>query len=317
MRVPPAVEVSAAAGAAIAARHGIAAPTLARLDHSGTSNTIYLLGGDYVLRVPRDDPARAAGVAAEAVAVAAARAAGVRTPRLVALDDTRDLLPVPYAIYERVPGIPLDRAAHEPANISEVWRELGRDLARLHANVRRDSPAGGLPDQATDPDPRPWLDALVAAELMLPDEARWLRAWLGRLERYARAPIAPRFCHGDVNAGNVMVAPGAPSYLALLDWGGAGWGDAAWDFVPVALPAVPLMLEGYRAVAPLEGDDTAEARILWHHIQLMLFTLRHGPPRERAWVARRLARLRDAIDIFLAAPRASWMANHHQGADHG
>jgi hypothetical protein len=33
--------------------------------------------------------------------VPAARVAGVRTPALIVFDDSLDLLPVPYAIYER------------------------------------------------------------------------------------------------------------------------------------------------------------------------------------------------------------------------
>jgi hypothetical protein len=68
------------------------------------------------------------------------------------------------------------------------------------------------------------------------------------------------------------------------------------------------MLAGYRAVARLERDDTAEARILWHHIQFALFGLRFGPPRERSWVQQRLARLRAAADLFVAQPNARWIA---------
>jgi hypothetical protein len=59
---------------------------------------------EYVLRVPRGAPPFVAAIRKESVAVPAARAAGVRTPALVAFDDSLDLLPVPYAIYEQVHG---------------------------------------------------------------------------------------------------------------------------------------------------------------------------------------------------------------------
>jgi hypothetical protein len=103
-----------------------------------------------------------------------------------------------------------------------------------------------------------------------------------------------------------MVRAGALDYLALIDWGSAGWGDPAWDFAGVPLRAVPWMLAGYRQVAPLDGDETAEARILWRHLQLALFLLRRGPVPGRAWAERPLAMLLEIMRFAIDSPAGPW-----------
>jgi len=63
----------------IAERHQLAGRTFRPLPASGVFNAIYLVGDDLVLRVPRNHPHFVAALAKEAIAVPAARAAGVRT----------------------------------------------------------------------------------------------------------------------------------------------------------------------------------------------------------------------------------------------
>jgi len=296
---PAPTEVSDAALHAIVARHGLGTRTFAQLAHVGSGNTVYFLGDEYVLRVPLNDPVRAAGAYTEAIAVPAARAAGVRTPPIVAFDDSRELLPVPYAVYERVPGEPLSALGCAPEAVAQVWRELGHDLALLHTGVPADGPAGQLRAPGEDPDPRPWIAGFARAGYMTPAEARRLLGWLDRLAPQAQAPVPPRFGHGDVNAANILVDPAAPAYLALIDWGGAGWSDAAWDFCPLALRVVPFVLAGYRAVAPLDNDPAAEARIAWHHVQLALYFIRPDRDPPRAQAEARIRRLLAELGWFL------------------
>ncbi len=181
MDVPPEIEVLPGTIAAIVARYGLGTSTAARLFHAGTSNSIYLLGDAFVLRVPHNHPTRIGAVATEVTAVTAAHAAGVSTPQLVVFDQSGEFLPVPYAIYERVHGITLASLGPDPPSLSHTWRELGRDLARLHSQVSVDGPAGRLPPIGSDLDPRLWLDDLTTTGMVLPDEAHWLRRWLDRL----------------------------------------------------------------------------------------------------------------------------------------
>jgi hypothetical protein len=73
---------------AIGERHNLHAEEISPLKDVGIFNSIYLVGSEYVLRVPRVAPPFVAAIRKESVAVPAARAAGVRTPALVVLDDS-------------------------------------------------------------------------------------------------------------------------------------------------------------------------------------------------------------------------------------
>ena len=289
----------------ISRRHGLTGEASPPLPEVGVFNRIYPLGRDLVLRVPRDHPAFVAAARKESVAVPAAREAGVRTPRMVSFDDTGDLLPVPYSVYERVHGDTLGLLDLDPAEATAAWRELGRDLARLHAGVPEDGPAAGL-ELEPMPDPRPWPEEIAAEGYFTSTEARWFSVWLDRLAPAALAPVRRRFLHGDSQATNVMVRAGTLEYLAVLDWGGSGWGDPAWDFAGVPLRVVPSMLEGYGEVAAPDGEETVEARILWRHLQLGLYLLRRDPQPGRSWAERPLGMLVDVTRFLLGDPGRGW-----------
>ena len=288
----------------ISERHGLDAGGFELLPQVGLLNRIYAFGEDFVLRVPRDHPVSAADARKEAVAVPVAREAGVRTPRLLAFDDSLDLLPVPYSIYERVHGETLGLLDRDPAASPDVWRELGRDLALLHSRVTEDGAAAGLELDAL-PDPRPWPSELAEAGLFSTTEARWLEGWLDRLAPEALAPVPRRFLHGDSQATNVMVERGSLRYLAVLDWGGCGWGDPAWDFAGVPLRVVPSMLEGYGEISPLHGP-AIEARILWRHLQLSLYLMRREPQPGSSWAERPLGMFVDVMRFLLDGPPELW-----------
>lgn len=198
MPLPAFPKVSVALARRVAEQHGLGARSVARLPSIGVFNAIYRLGDDLILRVPRPDPRVTAMLANEAIAVPTARTAGVRTPRLVVFDDSSTLLPVPYTIYERVPGEPLELLGLDPSATPAAYRELGRDLARLHTGVSPERAAGrlGAPNLPQgDPRPLPWH--LAAAGYCSAVEARWLGRWLERLPPLLEGPDARRFLHGD------------------------------------------------------------------------------------------------------------------------
>ena len=305
MQLPDFPQVSADALRAIAERHGLDAKGFSRLRNVGIFNVIYSLGSKYVLRVPRDAPPFVDAIRKESVAVPAARAAGVRTPALIAFDDSLELLPVPYAVYERVHGETLGLLDLEPTDTPGVWREVGRDLARLHEGVSDDGPVAGLELEPL-PDPRSLPDELASAGYFTSLEARWLSGWLERLAPEALAPVAKRFRHGDLQTTNVMVRHGSLEYLALIDWGGAGWGDPAEDFAGIPLRAVPFVLSGHREMASLLSDETAEARILWRHLQISLYLLSRPPQPGLSWAERPTAMFIEVMRFFLDPPGERW-----------
>jgi aminoglycoside phosphotransferase (APT) family kinase protein len=305
VNLPDVTEVSTEALHAIAGRHGLGVNTFSILPSVGIFNTIYLLGTELVLRVPRNHPNAFACLRKESVAVPAARRAGVRTPALLFFDDTRELLPVPYAIFERVHGETLGLLDLEPCNAAAAYRELGCDLALLHAGVSRSDAAGQLGSYEL-PDPRHEANELAVEGYFTSAEARWLTGWLERLAPAALASLPPCFLHGDTQATNMIVCPDSREYVALIDWGDARWGDAAFDFIGMPLRAVPFALEGHRAVAPLDDDETAEARILWHHLLLALLHLRRPPQPERSWAERPASMLIEIARFFLETPGLRW-----------
>ena len=89
-----------------------------------------------------------------------------------------------------------------------------------------------------------------------------------------------RFVHDDIKDSNLLPCDGE---VALIDWGDAGWGDAAIDFRNLPPERTVDVLHGYREVT--RTDDTFELRARWD--QLGALARRVAEPDER----RRLLRL--------------------------
>lgn len=202
----------------IAKRHH--ASYVRELPELGMFNGIFALGDDLILRVPRDNPFPISKTYKEQIAVAAARAVGVRTPAIVTFDDSLKLIAAPYAVYERVEGETLETLGLEPNETPEVWRELGRDFAHLHYGVENTGAVGEV-EAPNYPDPRELTDTLAQKGYFTKLEVRWLQRWLKHLAPAVQQPITKHFLHGDPQGTNVMVSGTTLSYLAVLDWGSA------------------------------------------------------------------------------------------------
>ncbi|HEU5089429.1 MAG TPA: phosphotransferase, partial [Roseiflexaceae bacterium] len=177
--------------ASIVARHGLRTRTWTRLASLGSAMTIFLLDDLYVLRIPRNQPEAVAGIRTDPIVIPEARRAGVHTPQLIAFDDQCDLLPVPYGVYERVPGEPLDRLALPRDATPNIWQALGRDLALLHYGVSRTGPAAQIAANAEVVDPLPWLDEITANALIMSSDRKWFTSWLEHLAPFAQLPFTP------------------------------------------------------------------------------------------------------------------------------
>jgi aminoglycoside phosphotransferase (APT) family kinase protein len=255
---------------AISERHNLGVSSFQKLNSTGMANVIYALDDDLILRIPSNDPSAVGQTMTESVAVPVARKLGIQTPALLVFDDSLEVLDVQFTIYERVRGDTLGLLDLEPNQIPETYRAIGRELATLHAGVLEvDDPLNRL-DHPGFEQPRATLEQLVSNGFMAANEARWLNAWCDLLEPAMLKPTKPKFLHNDVHDMNVMVNQGDHLYLALIDWGNAGWGDPAIEFRITPIQAVPFMLEGYRSVMPFEQEETFEARILWDQLGIAL-----------------------------------------------
>lgn len=301
MRLPDPVPAPAEALAAIRVRNGLPDALARQLPSFGITNTIYLLGEEVVLRVPRDRPRFIQTAYHEAIAAPIAYAIGLRTPRLLAFDDARDLLPVPYTLYERAPGLALGAACDDPALAAEAWRALGRELARLHMTTERRGRAAEL-ELDDPPDPREWAERLAREGYITATEARWLDGWLERLAPAALADVTPRLLHADTQATNIMVQPETLSFVALIDWGDARWGDPARDFIGMPPRAAPWAVQSYREACPSCALDGLEARVMWHNLALALRQLPRGPAPEQSWAERPATRLLDLLRFIHEGP---------------
>ena len=251
---------------ALFAWHGIRDQWLP-LPATGVANLIYATR-DVVLRLATDAPDAVDDARTESVAAPVARDAGIMTPRLIAFDDSRTLVDRPYSLWERVHGETMGVIDLDPRRLAHAWREVGRELARVHDRVR------------SCPDPNGWLDTpgrpldlAVHAERMRAEglvdrrAAGEMLSLIAELEPHVRAPNESRFLHDDMHAWNVMCTRDG-TLLALIDWGDAGWGDPTLDFGYVPLASMPDALAGYTLELPGGLGAFPEARFVWdklHH----------------------------------------------------
>ena len=116
--------------AAIARRHGLTADNVRPIP-AGVANHAFHLGDDLVLRIPRTTQFLA-DLVKEAAVIPAAVRVGVRTPDIVAFDDTCSEVNVPYMVLTRAPGLDLARLALSTTETEHVFHQVGRQLAKLH-----------------------------------------------------------------------------------------------------------------------------------------------------------------------------------------
>ena len=223
----------------IAQRHGFRGEPIERLATSGVVTSVYAVGSAVVLRVPREHPEGVSDLLTEAVAAPVAHDAGVRTPRVVAFDNTCEILSVPYLIVERIHAASLSREPLAPE--APVLRQLGRELARLHTRVRECSDPNGWLDEQDRIDLDQVQQDLQTAPLS-PRHRDLMTTLLFDLEGVKPSP-EQALLHGDVHLANLLGT--AADLAAIIDWGDAGWGDPAFDLAYLPFATVPEVCEGY------------------------------------------------------------------------
>ena len=249
---------------AMFARHGVPGPWEA-LPSTGLANRIFATR-DVVLRLATDHPDGVVDARTESVAAPVARAAGILTPRLIAFDDTRTLVERPFSLWERVHGKPVGWTSLSPCQAADVWRGVGRELARLHMRVRECAdPKGYLDEPARDQDVDAAVKRLVDAKKLDIKAAGQVEQLTKGLRPYIATIIETRFIHGDIHPMNIMCSADG-ELLAIIDWGDAGWGDPTLDFAAIPFDGIRSALEGYKAEAPGSLGAFPEARIAWNKV---------------------------------------------------
>ena len=296
--------------AAIARRHSLTADSVRPIP-AGVANHAFHLGDDLVLRIPRTTQFLA-DLVKEAAVIPAAVRAGVRTPDIVAFDDTCTEVNVPYMVLTRVPGLDLARLALSTTETEHVFHQVGRQLAKLHRlTPTTAADLCGIPAENDATDPGELTLRLLADGWIDADAARWLTGWIDRLA--ARLPPDPPhvLLHGDIAPQNLLVSPSTGQLTGIVDWGDTQWADPAIEFAKTPLTGVPAMLDGYRresgeAMSPSTGSW--EARVLWIHLTWALSRLADPAPTPgaRHWTAPAASRLLGLLRFFTTPPPPPW-----------
>ena len=245
--------------AAICDRHSLPQPT-GRLPSNGAINSIWLLGHELVLRVPKNMDEGWKDTLTESVAAPVAVASGMKTPSLVVFDESLELVQVPFTVYERI------RAEAGGPSGQAGWRHLGQQVALLHDRVVECAD----PQDRLD-DARRWIDhdsilKYAADHTSIEREIRLrLEVELRRLEpSISVAQNLRRFLHNDLHPGNLLAR--GDQHVAVIDWGDAGWGDPAKEMSNLPLDAVGAFIAGYQEVMPFDDHDSIEDRMRWDRL---------------------------------------------------
>lgn len=208
------------------------------LQTSGTDNAMWRLDlgseRDVVMRLPRRLDS-AAGVEQEVAVLRRVEQLGVPTPSVRHVGAVSDVFPHRWSVLGWIDGTDAWIAKDELSSAMEA-NDLASDLATAVRSIGavtdiavqprspggRGGPLGPLIDEL-----HRWLDEPGAADRIdvgavfrLTDQAREL----------VDEPVTEGFVHGDLIPGNLLVAGGR--LRAIIDWGGAGWGDPAQDLAP-------------------------------------------------------------------------------------
>lgn len=205
---------------------------LRRLASSGTENAMFRLGADKIVRLPRHPRA----VDAIDHELRWLPRLGPRLPAAapepLGRGEPGEDFPWPWSVFSWLDGHnPVPGELEEPERLAE-------DLAAYVTALRRIDPAGGpagyrgVPLATRDAYLREALAQLAGRV----DTAAVTGVW----EEALRAPEytgAPIWAHGDLMAGNLLVADGR--LTGVIDYGTVGVGDPAVDLIPAwcLLPA--------------------------------------------------------------------------------
>lgn len=282
---------------------GCASLPLRPLATSGSSNALFRLGDDLLVRLPRQ-PGGSATIAKEARWLpVVAPLLPARVPEVVALGEPGLGYPEAWSVVRWIDGAVPAVVGDAPGRTTDALAAdlAGVVLALREADVPRDACSDpdlrwyrGDPLESRDADTRRDIEACRAvADLDLDLDAA-LTVWQQAMALPAAGPTPVGWYHGDLLAENLLVRDGR--LAAVLDFGGLGVGDPTVDLVA----AWEVLDAGSREVfrCAVRVDDTTWLRGRAWALCLALMTFpyywRSMPERCEARLAMARAVLADA-----------------------
>ncbi len=284
----------------------LAGRLLRPLDASGSSNALFRLGDDLLVRLPRQ-PGGSETIAKEARWLPyVAPALPVAVPRIVAVGEPDLGYPERWSVVCWIDGgVPT-----VPVGPGVAAGELARDLAGVVGAL------GGLavpPDALTDPalrwyrgEPLAAMDATTRQYLAdcrrLPgldlDLDACLRLWEAAIALTCAGEAVARWFHGDLLAENLLLREGR--LAAVLDFGGLSVGDPTVDLIVGWEVLDPSGREVFRSILGVDEVTWLRGRAWALAIAVMTFPYywHTMPDRCAARLAMARAVLADAAPLF-------------------
>lgn len=238
---------------------------LTRVDRSGSSNALFRLGSDLLVRLPRQ-PGGGSGIEKEVrwLPYVAPRVS-VSVPEVLGVGQPGFGYPERWSVTTWLDG---DRAT--PPSPAAGTRTLALDLARFVAELRAMEPPArrddhaqlrwyrGLPLTDLDEDFRASVDECRALRVDLDLDAA-LGVWHDAVGAAGSSSTSASWYHGDLLTENLLVDDRG-GLLAVLDFGGLGWGNPTVDLV-VAWEALDSVgREAFRRELEVDDATWAQAR---------------------------------------------------------
>lgn len=249
---------------------------LARLPASGSSNALFRLGDDLLVRLPRQ-PGGSATIAKESRWLPfLAPALPVAVPEVVAVGPPGHGYPEHWSVVRWIDGS-IPPVPPAPGTTDALARDLAAFVAALRA---RPVPPGALEDPALrwyrgeplrelDADIREYLTVCAALPDLELDLEACRRVWDAAMDDEPTAPATPHWLHGDLLAENVLVHDGR--LRAVLDFGALTVGDPTVDLIVAWELLDPSGRDAFRAQLGVDDAQWRRGRAWALAIALMTF----------------------------------------------
>jgi len=286
----------------------LASQPLQPLDASGSTNALFRLGDDLLVRLPRQ-PGGSAVIDKEARWLPhVAAALPVPVPRIVAVGEPDLGYPERWSVVSWIDGQTPDISVDGPRGVSDG---LARDLADVvRALGELEVPEGALTDPALRwyrGEPLAAMDATTRAYLADCRQLRGLDLDLNACLEIWEATVAlpatneavtPRWLHGDLLAENLLVRNGR--LAAVLDFGGLAVGDPTVDLILGWEVLDPASRELFRSLLGVDEVTWLRGRAWALAVALMTFPYywQTMPERCSARLAMARAVLADAAQLL-------------------